>query len=125
MKQQSALLVALNSEIRLVDVDNRSAAAGLAELAGLAVIDVLVAMALMAVEFESAVAVTGVTDDLSGAVVGDLCFETVDQHPLVAKEQFEPEAGPMKIVIEVMAAGDFSPTANSSSRLAAVLLLWL
>lgn len=122
MKQRSALFVAVNSEIRLVDVDNRSAAAGLAELA---VIAVLVAVALVAVEFGSADAVTVVTDGLSDAVDGDLCFEAVNQHPLVAKEQSEPEAGPRKIVIEVMAAVDFSPKANTLSRLAVIPLLWL
>lgn len=47
MKQGSALFFATNSEIRLVDIDNRSAAAGLAELAVMAV---LVAVALVAVE---------------------------------------------------------------------------
>lgn len=122
MKQRSALFVAVNSEIRLVGVDNRSAAAELAELA---VIAVLVAVALVAVEFGSADAVTVVTDDLSGAADGDLCFEAVDQHPLMAKEQSEPEAGPKKIVIEVMAAVDFSPTADTLSRLAVMPLLWL
>lgn len=115
MKQQSALFVAVNSEIRLVDVDNRSAAAAAGQ-AGLAA---------MAVELGLAVAVTVITDELSGAVDGDLCFEAVDQHPLVAKEQSEPEAGPKQIVIEVMAAGDFSLTVNTLSRLAVVLLLWL
>lgn len=122
MKQGNALFVAVNSAIRLVDVDNRSAAAGLAELAVMAV---LVAVALVAVEFGSADAVTVVTDGLSGAVDGDLCFEAVNQHPLVAKEQFEPEAGPKKIVIEVMAAVDFSLTANTLSLLAVTLLPWL
>lgn len=122
MKQRSALFVAVNSAIRLVDVDNRSAAAGLAELAVMAV---LVAVALVAVEFGSADAVTVVTEGLSGAVDGDLCFEAVDQHPLVAKEQFEPEAGPKKIVIEVMAAVDFSLKANTLSRLVVTPLLWL
>lgn len=68
VKQGSALSVAVNSEIRLVDVDNRSAAAGLAELAVMAV---LVAVALVAVEFGSAAAVTVVTDGLSGAADGD------------------------------------------------------
>lgn len=121
VKQRSALFVAVNSEIRLVDVDNRSAAAGLAELA---VIAVLVAVALVAVEFGSADAVTVVTDGLSDAFDGDLCLEAVNQHP-VAKEQSEPEAGPRKIVIEVMAAVDFSPKANTLSRLAVMPLLWL
>lgn len=88
-------------------------------------IAVLVAVALVAVEFGSADAVTVATDDLSGAVDGDLCFEAVDQPPLVAKEQFEPEAGPKKIVIEVVAAVDFSLTTNTLSRLAAVPLVWL
>lgn len=85
---------------------------------------VLVAVALMAVEFGLAVAETVVTDELSGAD-GDLCFEAVDRHPLVAKEQSEPEAGPKEIVIEVMAAGDFFQRANTLSRLAAVLLFSL
>lgn len=85
---------------------------------------VLAAVALVSVEFESSDAVTVVTDGLSGAVDGDLCFEAVNQHPLVAKEQFELEAGPKKIAIEVVAAGDFSLTANTLSRLAAALLLW-
>lgn len=49
----------------------------------------------------------------------------MDQHPLVAKEQFEPEAGPKKIVIEVMAAVDFSLTANTLSRRAVMPPLWL
>ncbi len=88
-------------------------------------IAVLVAVALVAVEFGSADAVTVVTDGLSDAVDGDLCFEAVNQHPLVAKEQSEPEAGPRKIVIEVMAAVDFSPKANTLSRLAVMPLLWL
>lgn len=122
VKWRSAQFVAVNSESRLVVVDNRSAAAG---LVGLAVMAVLVAVALVAVEFGLAVAVAVVTDELSGAVDGDLCFETVDQHPLAAKEQFEPEAGPKEIVIEVMAAGDFFLIANTLSQLAAVLLLWL
>lgn len=87
-------------------------------------IAVLVAVALVAVEFGSADAVTVVTDGLSDAVDGDLCFEAVN-HPLVAKEQSEPEAGPRKIVIEVMAAVDFSPKANTLSRLAVIPLLWL
>lgn len=52
-------------------------------------------------------------------------MEAVDQHPLVAKEQFEPEAGPKKIVMEVMAAVDFSLTANTLSRLAVMPPLWL
>lgn len=68
MKQTSALPVAVNSEILLVDVDNRSAAAGLAELAVMAV---LVAVALVAGEFGSPDAVTVVTDGLSGVVDGD------------------------------------------------------
>lgn len=68
MKHRSALFVAVNSEIRLVDVDNRSAAAELAELAVMAV---LVAVALVAVEFGSADAATVVNDGLSGAVDGD------------------------------------------------------
>lgn len=86
---------------------------------------VIAAMALVAAEFGSAVAVTVVTDEFSGAVDGDLCFEAVDQRPLVAKEQFEPEAGLKEIVIEVLAAGDFFLRANTLSRLAAVLLFWL
>lgn len=61
MKQRSALFVAANSEIQLVDIDNRSAAAGLAELA---VIAVLVVVALVPVEFGSADAVTVVIDGL-------------------------------------------------------------
>lgn len=122
MKYRSAQFVAVNSESRHVDVDNRSVAAG---LAGLAAMTVLVAVALMAVEFGLAVAETVVTDELSGAVDGDLCFEAVDRHPLVAKEQSEPEAGPKEIVIEVMAAGDFFQRANTLSRLVAVLLFWL
>lgn len=121
MKQRSALFFATNSEIRLVDIDNRSAAAGLAELAVMAV---LVAVALVAVEFGSADAVTVVIDGLSGVVDGDLCFEAVGQHQLVAKEQFEPEAGRKKIVIEVMAV-DFFLTAKTLSRLAVTPLLWL
>lgn len=86
---------------------------------------VLVAVALMAVEFGLAVAETVVTDELSGAVDGDLRPEAVDRHPLVAKEQSEPEAGRKEIVIEVMAADDFFQRANTLSRLVAVLLFWL
>lgn len=84
---------------------------------------VLVAEASVAVEFGSAVALT--TEQLSGAVDGDLCFEAVDQYPLMAKEQFEPEAGLKEIVIEATAAGDFFLRANTLSRLVVVLLFWL
>lgn len=65
---------------------------------------------------------TVVIDGLSGVVDGDLCFEAVG-HQLVAKEQFEPEAGRKKIVIEVMAAVDFFLTADTLSRLAVTPLL--
>lgn len=43
----------------------------------------------------------------------------------MAKEQFEPEAGPKEIVIEIMAAVDFSLTADTLSRRAVMSPLWL